>query len=135
LYRREEHARTDDAAEQTVGRRTGRATEEAEKEDDLSAVFHVRGLQGCRVQRLDPGAAGLRSFLLPRGVYVPVGQSHQRVQPRGHADADELVQPGVSSPGVLRADQAQFADAALRGRRRQVGGEKLPGNDRGRMRM
>lgn len=116
FIRREEYARTDDAAEQTVGRRTGRATEESEKEEDLSEVFDVRGLQGCRVQRLDPGAAGLRRVLLPRGVCVPAGQSHQRFQPRGHADADELVQPGVGSPGVLRTDQAQFTDAALRGR-------------------
>jgi len=84
---------------------------------------------------LDSSAAGLRRVLLPRGVHVPVGQSHQRVQPRGHADFDELVQSGGGPAGVLRADKAQFADAALRGRRRQVGGEELPGNDRGRMRM
>lgn len=134
---RQEHAGTDDdAAQQTVGRRTGSAaTEENEKEEDLPAVLDVRGLQGCRVQRLDSSAAGLRRVLLPRGVHVPVGQSHQRVQPRGHADFDELVQSGGGPAGVLRADKAQFADAALRGRRRQVGGEELPGNDRGRMRM
>jgi len=76
FYRRKEYAGRDDAAEQTVGQRTGRATEESEKEEDLPAVFNVRGLQGCRVQRLDSGAARLRRVLLPRGVYVPVGQSH-----------------------------------------------------------
>lgn len=66
---RQEHAAgTDDAAEQTVGRRAndgGRAADDEEIEEqegdseDLSAVFDVRGLQGRGVRRLDPGAAGL----------------------------------------------------------------------------
>jgi len=72
LRRREEHAGTNDEAQQTVGRPSGGAAEESEKED-LPAVFDVCGLQGGGVQRLDQGAAGVRSVLLPGQVYVPTG--------------------------------------------------------------
>lgn len=75
LCRREEHAGTNDAAQQTVSRPSGGIAEESKKED-LPAIFDVCGLQGGRVQRLDQGAAGVRSVLLPGQVYVPAGQSH-----------------------------------------------------------
>lgn len=64
-------------------------------------------------------------------MHVPAGQPHERVEPRGHADADELCQPDVRHQVVLRAHQTRAADVTLRGRRGEIGRENVPGNDRG----
>lgn len=139
--RQEERTGGHGATEQTIngGRRrtlaSRRTQQEVQEEEDLPDVPDVRGLQGGGVQRLDPGAAGLRRVLLSRRVRVPVGQPHERHQPRGHADADELGEPGGRATGVLRAHPADRTDVALRGRRRQDGAEELSGNGRGRVRL
>lgn len=102
---------------------------------NMSETRAVGGFQRDRLQRLDPSAAGIRRVLLPRCVHVPAGQPHERVQPRGHADADELRQPDVRHQVLLRAHQTRTADVALRGRRGEIGRENVPGNDRGGVRL
>lgn len=129
------------AARPEIGRRISSAfviatvaAQKVEKEN-LPTVSTVCGLQGGRILRLDPSAAGLRRVLLSRRVHVPVGQPHERFQPRSHADAYELGESDRGDQIVLRADQAVVADVALRGRRGQTGGEKLPRHGRGGMRL
>lgn len=131
---RREHGGKAETTTQAIGRATADHAKKAEKED-LPTVPAVRGLQGGRIQRLDPSAAGLRRVLLSRRMHIPVGQPHERVQPRGHADPYELGEPVGRAEGVLRAHEAEHTDAAVRRRRGQVGGQKLSRNGRRGMRV
>lgn len=132
INRYEEHVGRHDAADQEVGRQ---AEEETEREENLSEAGAVRGLRTCGFQRLDPCAAGIPSVPVPGRVHVPAGQPHERVQPRGHADADEHRVPEGRAQIVLRTHQAEAGDVAVRGRRGQVGDENLSGHGRRRMRV
>lgn len=101
----------------------------------LSETSFVRGLRRRGLDRLDSRATRVRCVLLSRGLSVPSGGPSELDEPRDRAKPGALDQPEQRAEGVLRAHRAELHVDAVPGRGEQGGDEKLPGHDRGGVRL